>query len=109
MIDCPEPSLDGPCVVAFVGQRVPTRTYGGVGGAEPRGSGVVLPPLWHWDGSEEELAAWRSAMEGTGGFQLCRTTEIPLGDDLYEGWWRSQPTTLTELAIQSVLPCRHRL
>jgi DEAD/DEAH box helicase len=41
MIDCPEPSLDGACVAAFVGQRVPTRPYGGVGGAEPRGSGVV--------------------------------------------------------------------
>jgi hypothetical protein len=26
----------------------------------------VLPPLWHWDRSEEGLAAWRSAMEGTG-------------------------------------------
>jgi WD40 repeat protein len=117
---------DAKPLATLQGHTGPVNTAVFAPGAEPRGSRVVLPPLWHWDGSKDGLAAWRSAMEGTGRFQLCRTTEIALGDDLYEGWWRSQPTrwagmrlrsalfssirlingctALTELAIQSVLP-----
>src|ERR1700730_3867052 len=51
----------------------------------------------------QRRGAWRSAMEGTGRFQLCRTTEIALGDDLYEGWWRSQPTRLAGMRLRSAL------
>ena len=42
-------------------------------------------------------------MEGTGRFQLCRTTEIALGDDLYErGRSPSRQVGRSETAIRSI-------